>query len=219
MEETIRLATQVVILLTAVVGLYKVVIANPGGKAESKKQSTAFSKDGPFDFMFSMIGIYGGVLVPMLFMFGLIWLINAMSTSSSPKAQVGRLQAESTTVEASRLPPNEKNLFHQYEVALSISSSTDRDVAFTQIVRSSLREKAYAVSVAAAMGITASHKRDEALSYIAESAAKSGEGATAAKAVAAISSKPARDEVAKKVLVGLEGGPKAESFPQAQGAK
>jgi hypothetical protein len=54
MDGTFKFATQLVVLLTALTGLYQVTKAGSSG-TESGSHTKSSGKDGPFDFFFSML--------------------------------------------------------------------------------------------------------------------------------------------------------------------
>jgi hypothetical protein len=206
MEEIVKLATQVVLLLTAVVGLFKLAkTAPPSG--EAPKQSKPAGKDGPFDFMFSMLGIYGGIFVPLLFMLGIMWLINTLSGALASKPPQPQVATEAISLDQGHRTPVESQLSVQFAVASSIANTSERDAALLQIVQVGIREKSYGVTLNSALKISSTLVRDQALAEVAEAAVQAGEGATAAQAIARINAFHSRDQAAKRALAVLNAVP------------
>ena len=157
-----ELVTQIVILATAIVGLYKAVTFHhskpePAQQIEGQepKSTSAFS-----DF-FDLIGIFLFMLAFPAFLYAFMWIMsslpNAMSSSSNTK--------EIPTVEISAASTSSEVML---VAALNITSNHNRNEQLKKTIIYAMSNQDYKTALLAASSISSTYVKNEELEKIIE---------------------------------------------------
>ena len=157
-----ELVTQIVILATALVGLYKAATFHRSTPAEPKEEGEKMSYKLPFSDFFDLIGIFLFMLAFPAFIWAFSWI-----TTSTPKAISSSESVEivQPQFEIGSNPSEEELLL---VAASSIPSTHTKNEALEKIVSFALQNKNYKVAVSAAATIPSTHTKNEQLKRIVD---------------------------------------------------
>lgn len=152
-SDVIRLITEIVILVTAIIGTYKVATSKPEIAVVSTK---AQKREWPE--LVKMIGTYFGIyvfmFVPMIFILLISWVTRLMVSNSdhsqTPKPMTTELKIG---IEPSRLSEQGVLALRMFQVGTVMGSEPERSKVLTQAVQLSIRSNDLQVSLAAAQAI------------------------------------------------------------------
>lgn len=209
MEEKIKLATQVLVLLGALIGLIQIMKAGSVSTKRKKAEQTATQLPGSFDHLIELIGIYGAMLMPLLYMVAFMGLISLMSTcstsSSSSTAKLGQKSTEiSNDLDHASLSTDEKRILKRIEAASGIHDIADRDRLMTQAVSEALRAKSHRVAIKAALEISKIASQDDALESTMSAALQAGDHDSALRAARAIKAVSKHDAALAHIFKSLD---------------
>jgi hypothetical protein len=172
MDSRISLATQVLILLTAVVGLYKVIKERRSPSTSTSEQAAPArsrgGKGGTWEFVREFGGIYAAVLVPLLAMVAFSGLLHLMQSFEAKPAP-----AQRTTFDRSNLNDAGRAAYTMTQVALSVAEVNDRQELLSLSTTVAIEAGALNVAELAASGMEPSAK-DEALLRVIRACIQSG---------------------------------------------
>jgi len=196
----LNLITEIVILLTALLGLYKVAKYNkpvtrrrPKDNEEPESGSKRFSYFAPF---LSMASVYAAILVPLLFLLGFMWIVRiGRDVMHDPSRQPTATSVATPAVDTQQGPH-----YWAWQAARAVWEQSGQDSLLVQVIESAIAGKEYDVALAAAQESRRGHTRDNHLAKIGLAAAASGAGALAVEAAAAIGSTSERDRVTRGVV-------------------
>ncbi|MFA6189717.1 MAG: hypothetical protein WC680_10620 [Sulfuricurvum sp.] len=159
---TTELVTQIVILATALVGLYKAAtfhrekaVTTNGEPSKAKKNESTFSA------LFDLVGVLLFMLAFPAFIWAFSWITSNMASSSSSKQEYKiaipfTVNSESTASEL------------MYASALKIPNTISCGESLTKVVTHSLANKEYRVAILAASAIPNTITRGEQLERIVD---------------------------------------------------
>lgn len=157
-----ELVTQIVILATAMVGLYKAVTFHhnkpkPAQPVEGQEQKATST----FSDFFDLIGIFLFMLAFPAFLYAFMWIMsslpNAMSSSSnSEEIPIVKISAKSTSSEV------------MLAAALNITSSHNRNEQLKKTISYAMANKDYSTALVAASSISSTYVKNEELEKIIE---------------------------------------------------
>ncbi|MCJ7530180.1 MAG: hypothetical protein MUO64_04025, partial [Anaerolineales bacterium] len=174
----LKLITEIMILLTALIGFYKVVryskpVAYTSALRATKDSPTTKRLLSYFEPALAFLGVYAAILVPMVFMIGFIWLMGGTTSLlgrlSHPKADM--------TINLPQLGSENGPNYWAWQTARVVSSPGDREKLLTAVVQAAIQNSQYAVALGAARDMPYPGVRDGNLVQVATSAAASGDAA------------------------------------------
>jgi hypothetical protein len=155
-----ELVTQIVILATAIVGLYKAVTFHhnkpePIQSIEGEEAKTTNS----FSDFFDLIGIFLFMLAFPAFLYAFMWIMNSLpnamsSSSNSQEIPIVEIRATSTSSEV------------MLAAALNITSSHNRNEQLKKTINHAMSNKDYSTALTAASSISSSFVKNEELEKI-----------------------------------------------------
>lgn len=194
MEESLKLATQVVLLLAAVIGLYK------GAKIATKGASLA---EGRFSSFLAIANVLGSILLFPAFIMLFIGIISiGISVASKADSQppvVNRL--DSLLLPGLQQDDSSQLMIHGANLMTSFS---ERDKTLEGSVLWSLRAKRFALAVAEASAITDRGSHDRTLAMVTDTLLKYRFYSLAIKSASAIVDIDDRDKKLRYVIRSAE---------------
>ncbi|WP_243323606.1 hypothetical protein [Geothrix sp. SG200] len=173
MNDTIRLITEIVILISAIIGVYKVATSKPEVGGVSMK-----SEKREWPDMLKMIGTYFGVyvfmFVPMIFILLMSWFTKLMNTVNSPSSTRPSLGSLKIEIAPDKLSDNGRLAYFLFQAGSSAGSSWERDKILSSAVDFAIQSNEFQIALAAAQSIEASSTKDEKLRTVMRAALKSG---------------------------------------------
>ena len=157
-----ELVTQIVILLTAVVGLYKAATYHPPGVKDSEAEAGS-KREAPaiFDALLSYAGIFGFMLIMPAFVWAFTAITSHMSSSSSGKKEP--TPQYSITY---KVPENPSALDMELVAASQIPYENSRGDALQKLSERSLAACQIRLAITAALAIPYENSRGDALSKV-----------------------------------------------------
>jgi hypothetical protein len=150
----LELIVQIVILITAIVGLYKAVTFGAGdGRPGVGGRSF---RDHPFAALLEMASVMGMVLLMPALVLGMMWFSKtamSLTRGSDDRPQIGTLSAGTEAAYA-------------LAAAASLRSYDDREEGTRNALTIALRNRDYGVAIEAARLLRNSQEQDEALKLI-----------------------------------------------------
>lgn len=187
MNQYIKLATEIVILATAIVGLYKVIkikhkaIPQPPDSSKKKDSSTFSLVKGFFE-------IYGAMLVPIVFMIAFAFLMKVYSTVLSSGTTKPIIRPPLADVDKSKIPSEALSALYMLEAADLVESLNLRDELLKRTIRQSISLRAPEIALVAADRISNLSEKDKELLLIMRASMASGTKESAISAISAMSS-------------------------------
>lgn len=197
----VRLITEIVILVTALIGFYKVARYSRPPTQPSSPQVAKGPPSGKrllshFEPALSFLGIYAGILVPVVFMLVYMWLVGG---SSSLLAHLSE-PAKETPVTLPQAGSGSGPIYWAWQTARFVRAPGDRNLLLASVVQAAIRQNQFAVALEAARAMAYPADRDDNLGHVATSAASSGDTTVAAAAVQAISAPHKQGDTARTVV-------------------
>ncbi|WP_167631981.1 hypothetical protein [Mariprofundus ferrooxydans] len=159
---TTELVTQIIILATALVGLYKAATFHRGKSVTTNGEpSKAKENESTFSALFDLVGVLLFMLAFPAFIWAFSWITSNMTSSSSSEQEYEiaipfTVNSESTTSEL------------MYVSALRIPNIISRGESLTKVVTHSLANKEYRVAILAASAIPNIFTRGKQLERIVD---------------------------------------------------
>lgn len=152
-----ELITKIIILATAVVGLYKASTFHRGKptqvRQEGQKKASSFS-----DF-FELIGVFLFMLAFPAFLYAFMWIMSSLPNAISSSSNTN----EFPIIEISKNSPISEVML---TAALNITNSYTRDKQLQSIIKFAISNKDYVTALKAAASISSSVKKDQELEKI-----------------------------------------------------
>jgi|GEM_PF-5195362 len=157
-----ELVTQIVILLTALVGLYKAATYRPPGIVDSDVK-TGSKREAPaiFDALLSYAGIFGFMLIMPAFVWAFTAITSHMNSSSSKKKDPSPQYSITYKV-----PENPSTLDLELVAASQIPYENNRGDALQKLSDRSLAACQIKLAITAALAIPYENSREDALSKV-----------------------------------------------------
>lgn len=173
------LVTKVVILATALVGLYKAATfgkGKPPSPSESDESPKAASRSpSTFSALFELVGVLLFMLAFPAFIWAFSWITKSMSggsSASAPQKPLAVISIDTATTPAELA----------YVAAAAISNTRDRTTALKAVVDFALGRGEFKTAITAAAAIPNSHDQAGQLTLVAQalrSATPASKGASA----------------------------------------
>lgn len=190
----LQLITQIIILATALVGLYKV--ARFSAKRSSNKEPAALSPTtssgslkrffSHFEDFFELLGMFAFMLAFPLFVWAFMWVMNNMievfDEKQTPKASLGPEYIE-TLKEMSHMPEKGSRSYIILKASEYLSSSSKRNELLKKAAEIAIQEKAFEIAILSVSGISSSREHDSMLAKIIEAAVMEGNFVVGLKAL------------------------------------
>lgn len=156
---TMELITQLIILATAVVGLYKAATFHRAIPEAAKQEGEKQKKSGSFSDFFDLIGMLLFMLAFPAFLYAFMWIMSSLpnaitSSSSAEDLPAIVISKESTSGEV------------MLAAALNITSSHTRNEQLQGIITYAMSENDYETALRAASAISSSYTKNEELEKI-----------------------------------------------------
>lgn len=148
-----ELAIQIVVLITALVGLYKAATFDTGGSGKDKRTS-----DHPLGAFLEMAGVFGMILIIPLVMLAFMWITTASIGLVSKKPVREPVPITAAASDAAYL----------LNAATSLRSYDAQDLGIKEALEMALRTRDFGVALAAADSLRDSGEREAALKRIVE---------------------------------------------------
>ena len=156
---SLELITQIIILLTALVGLYKAATFHHHKTEESNTDLNSKNTKSSFSDFFELIGVFLFMLAFPAFMYAFMWIISNLPNSVSKSSSLNDLPA----IEINK---NSTDTEIMLASALNISQSYTRDDQLVKIIKLAIQNKDYVTALKAASVISSSNKKDDELKKI-----------------------------------------------------
>lgn len=157
------LITKLVILATAIVGLYKAATfsRDKSGKLEStansdEKKSRSIST---FPALFELVGVLLFMLAFPAFIWGFSWITRNIASSSSA-------QSHNIAVASAPLSANPSPVELAYVAASSIPNTQEKTASLTEVVGFALKEKEFKTAILAATAIPNTYAQTDQLKLV-----------------------------------------------------
>ena len=174
----IELLTKILILVTAAVGLYTVLVKNKAaGKPSGRPKS-------PFSDLADLATVFAFMLLPIAFMAGFSWLSSFVLRNDVEEANWAESGLVAELVERDSTHILESR---SLTIARRIKNPSRRSEALETVIRSSLRSGAYGVALGAAATIDGPGQHDSAMERVIAHALQANRFDVVNAATAAIS--------------------------------
>jgi hypothetical protein len=155
-----ELITQLIILATAIVGLYKAATYKPAGNTEAASNN---HEPGPvakvFAGLLSFVGIFAFMLAMPAFIWAFTWITGNINKSSESDSVI----QYSIPYEISSNPSKQELML---AAASNIPNSYSRGEALTKVVDNALQNKEYRIAIIAASAIPNSYTKGTQLEKV-----------------------------------------------------
>lgn len=207
----INLLTKIIILLTALLGLYKTVKFSPQSITDASSDNNSDSEKSELFTIFKPLLAYISVFLIMLampaFIYSFMYIIDAMSNIG-----VEESGHQEVKIEENLFPENDfENLsnemqkyYLQMESIINISNSNKKDDYLLKLIREIIRKDYYNLSIKAANEISNSIKRDKMLKLIINEAVENDKHRISLKALSLISNSLKKNDSAIFIYDNLE---------------
>jgi len=190
----LQIIAQIIILATALVGLYKVARFMP--KRSSNKDPVAVASStsfgslkrffSHFEDFFELLGVLAFILVFPLFLWAFMWVMNNMvhvfDEKQTPKASVESEYVE-TLKKVADISEKGSKSYIILKASEYLSSSSERNEFSKKAAEIAMQEKAFEVAILSVSGISNSREHDNMLTKIIEAAAVEGNFVVGLKAL------------------------------------
>ena len=173
MSDLVSLITEIVILISAIVGVYKVATSKaelPGSPAKSGKRE--------WPEMVKMIGAYFGVyvfmFVPMIFILVFTWFTKMINRANAPEIPQSVAVSIRPAFDSSHLTERGVLSYNLYLAGTSLGSASERDNVLSKAVDLGVQSTEFRVALAAAQSISAAYTKDQQLRLVMRAAIKAG---------------------------------------------
>ena len=157
-----ELVTQIVILATAIVGLYKAVTFHHSKPEEAQQIEGQKPKStSTFSDFFDLIGIFLFMLAFPAFLYAFMWIMSSLPNAISNSSNL----EEIPTVEISVASTSSEVML---AAALNITSSHNRNEQLKKIISYAMSNQDYKTALVAASSISSSYEKNEELEKIIE---------------------------------------------------
>ena len=211
----IKLITKVLIFLTAIIGLYKTIKFSP--EFISKQSSNNYNGDSNNNLrivdIFKPLLTYISVFIMMLampaFIFGFLYIMEAIDNiGEEPKRkELKESSIEKNLFSKSKLknvPKEQEKYYILAQSALNIPNNNKMNDYLTNLVKNTVKDNYYEISIMVANEITNSTQKDKMLKLIIEKAVENNEYKKALKALSLISSSSQKEDSALFIYNNLE---------------
>jgi len=212
MSPIIELITQIVILGTAIVGLYKVAKYTPrserkessGTNSTEKRPSSSSGLLQYFEPFFGLIGVLSFMIAIPLGLWAYMWIMNNMVHVFDDKPSKSKTEAISpntydTSLKTKNLTEKGLKSYIVLQTALQVSDFSKKDELINQSINTALKSEAYSVAIDAVSHLSSSSKQDEMLLKIINRSIESGHFDSALAALSKISSTKKKDDAARNI--------------------
>jgi hypothetical protein len=193
MSDFVKLATEIVLLLTAVVGLYK------GSQIVVKGTS---SEDGAFSSFLGIAAVLGSILLFPLFIVAFIGIIRLASAGVADRDSTARKVYSIDSLSSSRSVQDSSRML--LEAAARMLGPNDHDDTLEGSVNWALRKSLFPLAVAEADAIIGPNAHDRVLEAITDTLLRHSQYSLAIKAAGAIVGPTSRDEKLRFVIRSAE---------------
>ncbi|HGS5148059.1 TPA: hypothetical protein ACMDT9_003956 [Vibrio parahaemolyticus] len=160
-----ELVTQIVILATALVGLYKAATFHSAQKeGDGNQVDGKFSIPSTFAALFELVGILLFMLAFPAFIWAFSWVVGNVGNGFSP----GSSAIENTEIVLTKDSSDAEMMF---VAAIALSSSSQKNSALVKVVDFAVAQKDYSVAIMAANEMSSSSRVNENLEKIITSIA------------------------------------------------
>lgn len=156
---TTELVTQIIILATALVGLYKAATFHHAKPEASIQEGEKQSKASSFSDFFELIGMFLFMLAFPAFLYAFMWIMSSLPNAISSSTSADDLPAIEISKESST---GEVML----AAALNITSSHMRNEQLHSVIKYVMSKNDYEAALRAASAISSSYSKNEELGKI-----------------------------------------------------
>lgn len=204
----IELLTQIVILLTAVVGLIKLSglksDANSGDDESHKKMELPSWLNGLGDLI-EFASVYAFILIPLGMMYAFMWITNEMSSIGSDEASDTKNVAVIERVEGSKdyeiLRGESEQAFFNIILAKEATTTSAKHELLDKAYKYALESKAYENALSAAKEYSRTSERNEKLEELIVVFNKLGMHDLSLKAAKEVTTSSLKNELLGKIYI------------------
>ena len=204
MNEQIKLATEIAILFTAIISLYKVAKFRRGGSPRPSTQPPQKAGMTILDFLKDFAGMYIAMLLPIVFMIGFGFLMKVSTRVLSSDSSRQQKALTLPEIDKSKLQQEDASALLMFEAAAVLSEGRDRDKLLKRTVDYAIASRSLKVALEAAMWISSSGDRNKALLNIMRAAISIGMDDLAVRSVSGIDWQNDKVEAARELIEHLE---------------
>lgn len=202
MSSYTQLATEIIILITALVGLYKISTTKPEGL-----DGVRLTPGWKMPEMLKLIGVYAGVyafmLVPVIFI-GLFMLILNLINSPTVKHPTQMASSSlSTNIDANQLSGKGRLAYAMLHIGL-LEEGSEKDETLKKASEMGIESQSFVIALTAAQDIENSYERDQQLSRIAQAATYTGQLNFAINSIESMDSDFTKSNSLKQLMISIE---------------